>query len=106
MPSLGVVVIARGLLHGAMLRLLHRFGQGNAAPCRFSQESGAQAVGAELLWIEPALEDAPFQDEIDGLWRKSPSFKVTPTVDATENGPFGDPCARQPVVQGRDGPVY
>ena len=63
----GVVVVARGLLHRAVLRLLHGFGQRNAAAGGFGEIAGAQAMGGKRRRVESGLGDAALQDQIDGL---------------------------------------
>ena len=41
---LGIVVVACRLLHGLVLRLLHRVGKGNAPESGLGEIAGAQAV--------------------------------------------------------------
>lgn len=63
----GVIVIARRLWDGAMLRLLHCFRQSDAAPGSLGEVAGAQPMRGKFLRIEPGQGDAPLQDEIDRL---------------------------------------
>jgi len=58
--AFGAVVIARGLLDGAMLRLLHGFGERNSAARGFGQIAGAQPMCAKHHRIEPGLGNAAF----------------------------------------------
>ena len=53
-----VIVVADGLLHGAVLGLLHRPNQRNAAPGRLGQVARAQPVRTELR-SPPAVERTP-----------------------------------------------
>src|SRR5208337_218933 len=53
LPPLGLIIIARRLLHRAVLRLLHRLGQRNPAPRRLGQIAGAQPMRGIRLWVEP-----------------------------------------------------
>src|ERR1700690_1716353 len=52
-PPVGVVVIARRLLDGPVLRLLHRLRQRDASARGLGQIARAQAMGAEFLGVEP-----------------------------------------------------
>ena len=53
LPPLGFIIIARRLLHGAMLRLLHRLRQRNPAPRRLGEIAGPQSMRGKLLGVEP-----------------------------------------------------
>ena len=53
LPPLGLIVIARCLLHRAMLRLLHRLRQRNPALRRLGQITGPQPMRGKRFGIEP-----------------------------------------------------
>ena len=82
---LGVVVVAGRLLHRAVLRLLHGFGQGNAAAGGLGKVAGAQAVGGKLRRIEPGLGDAALEDQIDRLRGQRPAFADAPQRSMPRN---------------------
>ena len=66
LPPLGFIVIARRLLDGAVLRLLHRLWQRNPAPRRLGEIAGAQPMRGIRLGSSPAkairLFRIPFTD--------------------------------------------
>lgn len=53
LPPLGFIIITRRLLPRAVVRLLHRPGQRNAAARRLSEIAGAQPMRWILVRIEP-----------------------------------------------------
>lgn len=74
--AFGIVVVVRSLLDRAVLRLLHGFGQRNAAAGGFGEIAGAQAVGGKRNRIKSGLGDAPLEDQVDG--RVSARFSRLP----------------------------
>ena len=81
--ALGVVVIAGGLGGGFVARLLHGFGQRDAAVGGFSQKAGPQTVGGIGGRVEPGGFDAGFEDQVDRLRIETLAVDMAPAV----NGP-------------------
>src|SRR4051812_46328361 len=65
--AFGVIVVAVSLLHGAVLGLLHRPNQRNAAPGRLGQVARAQPVRTEFNRIEAGARGPLLQDQVHRL---------------------------------------
>src|SRR3954470_10079126 len=65
--AFGVIVVADSLLHGAVLGLLHRPNQRNAAPGRLGQVARAQPVRTEFNRIEAGARGPLLQDQVHRL---------------------------------------
>lgn len=100
--ALGLIVISRRLLDGAVLRLLHCLLQGDALSRGFREIARPQTVRCELPWIELSQATAPLDDEIDGLGRERPFLQCFPAVDRAKDRPLMNIGSREPFPEGVD----